>query len=52
MPLIGTPNKPISMKLKENQRGRYRKLDHKKYSDNYDRIFGNKNTENSNEKTK
>jgi hypothetical protein len=42
MPLVSTPNKPITMKLKEHQRGRYRKVDHQKYSDNYDKIFGKK----------
>jgi hypothetical protein len=40
MPLVSTPSKPITMKLKEHQRGRYRKVDHQKYSDNYDKIFG------------
>lgn len=50
MPLISTPNKPINMKLTENKRGRYRSVDHKKYSDNYDKIFGKKDKEEKNER--
>jgi hypothetical protein len=49
MPLISTPNKPISMKLTENKRGRYRHVDQKKFADNYDKIFGKKDKGEKNE---
>ena len=50
MPLISTPNKPISMKLTENKRGRYRHVDQKKFADNYDKIFGKKDKEEKDER--
>jgi hypothetical protein len=50
MPLISTPNKPLKMQLTENKRGRYRAIDHSKYSENYDKIFGKKDKEEKNEK--
>ena len=41
--LVGTPGKPISLKARDKQHARTRKLgDKKKFDDNWDKIFNKK----------
>jgi hypothetical protein len=53
MPLLSTPNKPVSIvpRSKQNGRRRYTPEADKKFQDNYDAIFGSSKKE-SNAKAK
>ena len=42
MPLIGTPDKPFTLKPRSQQRSRPRQIDKKKFDANWDKIFGEK----------
>lgn len=42
MPLLGTPEKPFTLKPRSQQRGRPRQIDKNKFDTNWDKIFGDK----------
>lgn len=45
MPMLGTPNKPFTLKPRSQQRGRPRQIDKTKFDNNWDKIFGSKKDE-------
>ena len=42
MPMMGTPDKPFTLKPRSQQRGRPRQIDKNKFDTNWDKIFGSK----------
>mgnify|MGYP003637586023 FL=1 len=42
MPILGTPEKPFTLKPRCQQRGRPRKINKEKFDSNWDKIFGDK----------
>lgn len=50
MPLIGTPNKPFTLKPRSQQNGKSRRVDKEKFDAGWDKIFGEKKNEVRNEK--
>ena len=42
MPLMGTPDKPFTLKPRSKQRGRPREINKEKFDNNWDKIFGSK----------
>lgn len=40
--MMGTPDKPFTLKPRSQQRGRPRQIDKNKFDNNWDKIFGEK----------